>query len=225
MNGSPSTGRMIPPETSICGPCTKPWRIRSRVAIAFRYGSGKRGAATRAAARAFNERGFHNTSLDDIAAELGVTKPTLYYYFSDKAALFGALVHEAHDERYRLMRGAAGQAEDLRGQLIEGLVQGEEFVVGPADQQRFRAEGVAEALADRGRLTHGEVIMTREGHAVDGIAAATADPDEPPLKMPSSRTSRRAIRNDSRSFTCTTSSIKLKSSVLGMKSSPMPSIL
>ncbi len=36
------------------------------------------------AAQMFNERGFHATSLDDIAARLNVTKPTLYYYVKNK---------------------------------------------------------------------------------------------------------------------------------------------
>jgi AcrR family transcriptional regulator len=44
----------------------------------------KRRAALEVAARAFNERGFYRTSLDDIAAELHVTKPALYYYFENK---------------------------------------------------------------------------------------------------------------------------------------------
>ena len=39
------------------------------------------------AARAFDERGYHNTSLDDIAAALGVTKPTIYYYVANKEQL------------------------------------------------------------------------------------------------------------------------------------------
>lgn len=47
----------------------------------------KREAVIRAAARAFNERGFHHASLDDIAAGLGVTKPTLYYYVAGKEQL------------------------------------------------------------------------------------------------------------------------------------------
>jgi AcrR family transcriptional regulator len=44
----------------------------------------KREAVLRAAASAFNRRGYANTSLDDIAATLGVSKPTLYQYFSSK---------------------------------------------------------------------------------------------------------------------------------------------
>ena len=47
----------------------------------------KRDAVILAAARAFNRQGFHNTSLDDVAAALGVTKPTVYYYVESKEQL------------------------------------------------------------------------------------------------------------------------------------------
>jgi AcrR family transcriptional regulator len=32
----------------------------------------------------FNDRGFHATSLDDVAASLGVTKPVIYHYLGNK---------------------------------------------------------------------------------------------------------------------------------------------
>ncbi len=44
----------------------------------------KRQAVLQTAAQLFNERGFHATSLDDIAERLHVTKPTLYYYVKSK---------------------------------------------------------------------------------------------------------------------------------------------
>ncbi len=44
----------------------------------------KRQAVLQTAAQLFNERGFHATSLDDIAERLHVTKPTLYYYVRSK---------------------------------------------------------------------------------------------------------------------------------------------
>jgi AcrR family transcriptional regulator len=45
------------------------------------------------AATLFEETGFHNTSMNAIAAAAGIRKPTLYHYFDSKAAiLFG--VHE-----------------------------------------------------------------------------------------------------------------------------------
>jgi AcrR family transcriptional regulator len=44
----------------------------------------KRDAVLRAAAGLFNEFGYHATSLDRVAEQLQVTKPTLYYYVQNK---------------------------------------------------------------------------------------------------------------------------------------------
>jgi AcrR family transcriptional regulator len=44
------------------------------------------------AARTFVERGFDATSVNDIAASLGVTKPGLYHYITSKEALFFEIV-------------------------------------------------------------------------------------------------------------------------------------
>ena len=69
-------------------PARRPPRIALAGAAAARATTTlKRDAVIRAAARAFNERGYHNTSLDDIAAALGVTKPTVYYYVANKEQL------------------------------------------------------------------------------------------------------------------------------------------
>ena len=46
--------------------------------------AAKRDAVLRAAVQMFNERGFHQTSLDDVAARLGVSKPTIYHYLGNK---------------------------------------------------------------------------------------------------------------------------------------------
>lgn len=54
-----------------------------------------------AAGRAFGRKGFHRTTLDEIAAELGVTKPILYRYFRSKQEI----LYECH-------RLAVGMAED-----------------------------------------------------------------------------------------------------------------
>jgi AcrR family transcriptional regulator len=44
----------------------------------------KRRAVLHMAARFFCEKGFHATSLDEVAERLHVTKPTLYYYIKNK---------------------------------------------------------------------------------------------------------------------------------------------
>ena len=54
--------------------------------------SRKRERIIRAAGQAFGRKGFHATTLDEIAAELDVTKASLYYYFETKEAL----LYEVH---------------------------------------------------------------------------------------------------------------------------------
>jgi AcrR family transcriptional regulator len=48
-----------------------------------------------AALESFAERGFAATRLDDIAARAGVTRGTLYLYFSSKEELFKAVVRQS----------------------------------------------------------------------------------------------------------------------------------
>jgi AcrR family transcriptional regulator len=44
----------------------------------------KRQVVLRTAARIYTERGFHETTLADVAEALNISKPTLYYYFRSK---------------------------------------------------------------------------------------------------------------------------------------------
>jgi AcrR family transcriptional regulator len=74
-----------------------------------------------AALKRFAHSGYAAASVQQIVDDAKVSKPTLYYYFRDKAGLFQALVNEALDERYRLMREAAEKAGGLASQLVEIL--------------------------------------------------------------------------------------------------------
>src|SRR5262245_44220388 len=61
-----------------------PWAARRRLR---EHHALKREAVILAAARAFSARGYHHPSLDDLAASLEVTKPTLYLYVPNKEAI------------------------------------------------------------------------------------------------------------------------------------------
>lgn len=50
------------------------------------------------AGRLFGERGYTHTSLDEIAAAAGVTKPILYRHFDSKKALYLALLERHRDD-------------------------------------------------------------------------------------------------------------------------------
>jgi AcrR family transcriptional regulator len=76
----------------------------------------------RAALKHFANAGYAATSVQQIVGDAKVSKPALYYHFRDKAALFEALVNEAHDGRLRVVQEAAARAKDFPGQLREILV-------------------------------------------------------------------------------------------------------
>jgi AcrR family transcriptional regulator len=71
----------------------------------------------RAALKHFANSGYAATSVQDIVDDAKLSKPALYYHFKDKAGLFQALVHEAHDERYRMLCEAAKKNSGIRAQL------------------------------------------------------------------------------------------------------------
>ena len=55
---------------------------------------GKREAILAAAQTLFLKHGLRGTSMEAIAREAGIAKPTLYAYFPDKAAIFSALLEQ-----------------------------------------------------------------------------------------------------------------------------------
>ena len=50
------------------------------------------------AGEVFSERGFHATSMDDVATAAGVTKPVLYQHFRNKRALFLELLDDVGNQ-------------------------------------------------------------------------------------------------------------------------------
>jgi len=73
-----------------------------------------------AAARVFLQRGFPGTSVDDIAAEAGVSKRTVYNVFDDKEQLFRAIIGEAIATAERFSHDFAAttaEADDVEAAL------------------------------------------------------------------------------------------------------------
>lgn len=70
-------------------------------------------AAILAAAReAFLTQGYQATSTREIAREVGITQPALYHHFSDKEAIFLAVVNEVGQEAKAGMEAVVAQVED-----------------------------------------------------------------------------------------------------------------
>lgn len=89
-------------------------------------GGSTRERVIQAADRLWGERGVHGASLDDIARDASVTKPTVYYYFPDKSALFTAVVCSVLEEHGSGLKTAARRGGRARDRLISALA----FLVG-----------------------------------------------------------------------------------------------
>lgn len=86
----------------------------------------QRGEMLARAAQCFAARGYHGTSMNDIAAACGVTKPALYHYFPNKEALLAAIA-QGHIDHLEAIVAEVGAlqlpaAERLR-ELIERFVR------------------------------------------------------------------------------------------------------
>jgi len=74
-------------------------------------------AVLEAAGALFGEKGFHETSTDDLAAFLGISKPTLYKHCTSKAAILQKVVARHHE---RLI-AEAHAISDRDGQPLDQL--------------------------------------------------------------------------------------------------------
>jgi AcrR family transcriptional regulator len=70
------------------------------------------------ALRVFAERGFHDTSMNDIAVTAGVTKPVLYQHFESKRELFAELLRDVGQELQDTITKALAAAETPH-QMVE----------------------------------------------------------------------------------------------------------
>lgn len=118
-----------------------------------------------AALREFASKGYHGTSMNDVAASAGVTKPVLYQHFDSKRALYLSLIDEVGGEMLETIGKATADAESGRAQTQAGIVayfawvasHREEFILlfgsGARRDEEFAAavrsveDAVAEAIA------------------------------------------------------------------------------
>jgi TetR/AcrR family transcriptional regulator, cholesterol catabolism regulator len=78
-----------------------------------------------AAKEAFHERGFHGTSIRDIASRAGVSLPTLYYHHDNKQGILVALLEAGMTSVLRRVRAAIADGATPTEQLsnaIEAIV-------------------------------------------------------------------------------------------------------
>jgi TetR/AcrR family transcriptional regulator len=78
-------------------------------------GKETRQAILRAAEQVFAERGYAGARMDDVAAEVGIKRASMVYYFRDKRSLYLALLEDLYGDLlhgYRGVLAAPGSARD-----------------------------------------------------------------------------------------------------------------
>ncbi|MBP1076331.1 AcrR family transcriptional regulator [Microbacterium terrae] len=72
----------------------------------------------------FIAKGYHATSVREIARAVGVTVPAIYYHFENKQALLVSLLEKALEALTSKIEGALAEADDDPVSQLSALVQG-----------------------------------------------------------------------------------------------------
>lgn len=137
----------------------------------------------------FAARGFHQTSMNDVAEAAGVTKPVVYQHFTSKRALYLELLELVSRRLMASIDQATGAAAGPREQVQRGLRAYFRFVVESPDEyqlmfgggtrrdaefaqeaarlERSIAEVIAELITVPGLAEHERVLLA---HGIVGIA-------------------------------------------------------
>lgn len=118
-----------------------------------------------AALRVFSERGYRATRLEEVGEAAGVTKGTIYHYFTNKEELLLRAIEHYHEQAFgrlsEMLREATGPASVRIGQLFQrwfGQVTPERMAI-----RTLLLQGVAHEAPDAYRrwLGSGPVAGTR----------------------------------------------------------------
>ena len=129
--------------------------------------------------RLFARKGYNATSIREIAKEVGITVPNIYYYFGSKEGLYNHILEITSEKFSKAMQNAVATKGGLRDQLIAMTAAKYEFMAEHPERMRiffrewFAAENgeesaeetqpaVLQALASmtnivRQRITSGEL--------------------------------------------------------------------
>ena len=109
----------------------------------------KRKALLLAATELFLDKGYDNTSMDDVAAKAAVSKPTVYKYFSDKERLFAEIVRATTGEIDDLMRVVTETMAESTRVESSLLVLARRFITALMRPRILRLRRLVMANADR----------------------------------------------------------------------------
>jgi AcrR family transcriptional regulator len=101
-----------------------------------------------AAMNCFARKGYHLTTMDDIAAELPFSKGLLYYYFKTKRDLFLDILENWMVSSLKAWEAMSSQDEKAATQICKCLDYGVQLVTGSSDLARVEMEFYGELGRD-----------------------------------------------------------------------------
>ena len=132
--------------------------------------SGRRSELTRQAAKLFAERGYHGTSIGDLAAAMGVQKGSLYSHIASKQDLLYETMREGADAFHGALdaipddlRATEKIRQALRGHLRVVSQQLDVATVFVREWRYLEGERREEILAERRRYEERFRALFREG--------------------------------------------------------------
>jgi TetR/AcrR family transcriptional regulator len=130
----------------------------------------KRLEVLREAAASFNFKGYHATSMNEIAASLGVTKAALYHYFPNKNSLLAACFEYAMDAAFASLERARKAGRNGRERLVltmsyyvAELLNELNCCVVLMEEQALEPEDHAKLVRQRDRFERALRAFVREG--------------------------------------------------------------
>lgn len=130
----------------------------------------RRAAILDAAMEAFARRGYHGTSIDDIASAAGISKALIYEHFSSKRDLHATLIAQQSDELFGRLRANAAPGRAAEERLRGGV----DAFLGFVEERREAWRALFRDAADP---ELGEVVERAQREATTAIVALMlADP-------------------------------------------------
>ncbi|HUV33068.1 MAG TPA: helix-turn-helix domain-containing protein [Devosiaceae bacterium] len=123
-------------------------------------------AIVEAAAGLFLRLGFRGTSMEAIARDAGVAKPTLYAYFPDKDAVFSDVAAWLLGRMRAVKEAALGGDGPMAGRIAAALIAKQQLIEDVVGASPHAAE-----LLDEHRRSSGALVERHHGWWLDRVEA------------------------------------------------------
>ena len=135
-----------------------------------------------AAEHHFAERGFQDTRLGDIAAAVGIRRPSLSYHFAEKRELYTAVIESVFADWWQALPSGGGVVERLEAAMGSWV----DFVAERPSAARLLLRELANVQPERiAALLHsgGAVVRWVERLIDEGVANGELQPRVAPLRF------------------------------------------